>query len=334
MNHDNRPLFSVIVPVYKVEKYLHQCVDSILAQTFADFEVILVDDGSPDNSDAICDEYAAKDPRVKVIHKENGGTLLARWAGYQIATGAYIVHVDSDDYIAPELLAMAEEKIRLYGAEAVLFGYSYFDACNHQSFPQPVAAGLYAGSRIETIRANLFIGADLGRPVHNNLWAVIICREKLEANAAMTPKALYRGEDLATVVPALAQCQTVYVLEGCPYYYRITPGSITNTHHGDELDQALLLAAYFLERMGETYHQKLDTYILRECANHLSFYRENWHEYRQETLKMRNYRFRAPVRTKLLGAHTGFFDCVVFLLLRLRMFHLLWLVWWIRRKKL
>lgn len=334
MNQENRPLFSVIVPVYKVEKYLHQCVDSILAQTFTDFEVILVDDGSPDNCGAICDEYAAKDSRVKVIHKENGGTLLARWDGYQIATGAYIAHVDSDDYIAPELLAMAEEKIHLHGAEAVLYGYSYFDACNQQNFHQPVAAGLYAGSQIETIRANLFIGADLGRPVHNNLWAVIICREKLETNAAMTPKALYRGEDLATVVPALAACCTVYVLADCPYYYRITPGSIMNTHHGDELDQALLLAEYLQERMGETYYQKLDTYVLRECANHLSFYRKNWQEYRRETLKMRNYRFHAPIRTRLLGVHTGFLDCVVFLLLRLRMFHLLWLVWWIRRKML
>ncbi|MDT6814838.1 glycosyltransferase, partial [Enterococcus faecium] len=90
---------SIIVPVYKVEKYLRKCVDSILAQTFTDFEVILVDDGSPDNSGKICDEYAEKDNRVRVIHKENGGLSSARNAGIDVARGKYLGFVDSDDYI-------------------------------------------------------------------------------------------------------------------------------------------------------------------------------------------------------------------------------------------
>ncbi|KAF3371822.1 glycosyl transferase family 2, partial [Enterococcus faecium] len=89
---------SIIVPVYKVEKYLRKCVDSILAQTFTDFEVILVDDGSPDNSGKICDEYAEKDNRVRVIHKENGGLSSARNAGIDVARGKYLGFVDSDDY--------------------------------------------------------------------------------------------------------------------------------------------------------------------------------------------------------------------------------------------
>ena len=86
---------SIIVPVYKVEKYLRKCVDSILAQTFTDFEVILVDDGSPDNSGKICDEYAEKDNRVRVIHKENGGLSSARNAGIDVARGKYLGFVDS-----------------------------------------------------------------------------------------------------------------------------------------------------------------------------------------------------------------------------------------------
>lgn len=90
---------SIIVPVYNVEKYLNKCVDSILKQTFGDFELILVDDGSPDNSGAICDQYAEEDSRVKVIHKENGGLSDARNAGIEIAKGNYIGFVDSDDYI-------------------------------------------------------------------------------------------------------------------------------------------------------------------------------------------------------------------------------------------
>lgn len=95
---------SIIVPVYKAEKYLHRCVDSILAQTFTDWECILVDDGSPDGSGAICDEYAAKDARIQVIHKENGGVSSARNAGMDNATGEWITFIDSDDYVATDYL--------------------------------------------------------------------------------------------------------------------------------------------------------------------------------------------------------------------------------------
>ena len=94
------PQISVIVPVYNVEKYIHRCVDSILAQTFKDFELILVDDGSPDNCGAICDEYAKKDPRIHVIHKPNGGLSSARNAGLNVSCGRYIMFCDSDDYVA------------------------------------------------------------------------------------------------------------------------------------------------------------------------------------------------------------------------------------------
>ena len=85
--------FSVIVPIYKVEAYLPRCVDSILAQSFPDFEVILVDDGSPDRCGELCDQYRARDPRVRVIHKENGGLVSARQAGMSVASGDYIVHL-------------------------------------------------------------------------------------------------------------------------------------------------------------------------------------------------------------------------------------------------
>ncbi len=94
-----KPLLSVIVPVYNAEKYLRRCIESILNQTLSDLELILVDDGSPDNSGSICDEYAKKDDRVKVIHKENGGAASARNAGLDLAEGKYIGFCDSDDYV-------------------------------------------------------------------------------------------------------------------------------------------------------------------------------------------------------------------------------------------
>ncbi|MBR4889950.1 MAG: glycosyltransferase [Clostridia bacterium] len=93
------PKISVIVPVYNTEKYLHRCIDSILSQTFTDFELLLIDDGSKDSSGAICDEYAAKDSRVRVFHKENGGVTVARALGVSMSKARYITFVDSDDYL-------------------------------------------------------------------------------------------------------------------------------------------------------------------------------------------------------------------------------------------
>ena len=98
------PLISVIVPVYKVETYLPTCVDSILSQTFSDFELILVDDGSPDACGAMCDGYAREDSRIRVIHQKNGGLSAARNTGLDIAKGEYVTFVDSDDVIAPDCL--------------------------------------------------------------------------------------------------------------------------------------------------------------------------------------------------------------------------------------
>lgn len=101
---NKRPTVSVIVPVYRAEEYLNRCVDSILAQTFTDFEVILVDDGSPDHCGEICDDYARRDPRVRVFHKENGGVSSARNVGLNHACGEWIAFVDADDWILPHYL--------------------------------------------------------------------------------------------------------------------------------------------------------------------------------------------------------------------------------------
>ena len=114
----NQPLISVIVPCYNVEQYLPKCIDSILSQTYRSLEVWLVDDGSPDRCGEICDEYARKDSRVKVIHKENGGLADARNVALDVMTGEYVVCVDSDDYISPTHIEGLYRLIEKYGADA------------------------------------------------------------------------------------------------------------------------------------------------------------------------------------------------------------------------
>ena len=123
----NRPEISVIVPVYRVEKYLNDCIDSILAQTFADFELILVDDGSPDSCPALCDAAAAKDSRIRVIHQNNRGLSGARYAGLDAAEGEWIAFVESDDTITPDFCEKLYAAVHDTGAQMVVCNYRQVD---------------------------------------------------------------------------------------------------------------------------------------------------------------------------------------------------------------
>ena len=128
MTEQKRPEISIIVPVYKVEKYLNECIDSILAQTFTDFELILVDDGSPDNCPALCDAAAAKDSRIRVIHKPNGGVSTARNAGLAAAQGNWIGFVDSDDVIDKTYYEKLYRAAKQSGAEIAASNILYANA--------------------------------------------------------------------------------------------------------------------------------------------------------------------------------------------------------------
>lgn len=127
MNTPYKDLISVIVPVYKVERYLCRCVDSIIAQTYTNLQIILVDDGSPDGSGAICDDYAAKDSRITVIHKKNGGLSDARNEGLVAACGSYIGFVDSDDYIAVDMYEKLYKAIVACNADMSVCNFRYVD---------------------------------------------------------------------------------------------------------------------------------------------------------------------------------------------------------------
>ena len=138
------PELSIIVPVYKVEKYLPRCIDSILAQTFGDFELILIDDGSPDGCGRICDEYARKDKRIVVIHQKNMGVSAARNAGLDIARGRYIGFVDSDDWIEPQMYEVMMDAIRENGADMAVCGVRYADEDGKFTRADRLSEGVYS----------------------------------------------------------------------------------------------------------------------------------------------------------------------------------------------
>lgn len=122
--NENMPKVSIIVPVYKAEKYLNRCIDSIIAQTFTDWELLLIDDGSPDRSGDICDEYAKKDIRIRVFHKKNGGVSSARNLGLYNVQGEYVTFVDSDDWIDVNTLNVCFSQIEIYDLDILQFSYT------------------------------------------------------------------------------------------------------------------------------------------------------------------------------------------------------------------
>lgn len=137
-------LISIIVPVYKVEKYLNRCIDSILNQTYTNFECILVDDGSPDNCPTICDEYSKIDSRIKVIHKSNGGLSSARNAGLDICQGEYVCFIDSDDWIADNYLKELYNSIKTYNADIAICGMVTIDENNNIVQPTELSNNIFS----------------------------------------------------------------------------------------------------------------------------------------------------------------------------------------------
>ena len=234
----SNPFFSVIVPVYNVEKYLAECIESILNQTFADFELILVDDGSTDNSPQICDGYAGKDQRIKVVHKRNGGHTSARKAGATIATGEYVVTVDSDDWIAKDLLKLLYDTVNKGSLDAVC--YNYYTAgdklVQHKS---KYAEGLYTENDIERIKEGFLYDSEVaglnGGTVPYSIWTKAVKRNLYWDCQQLVPDDISKGEDLIFSLNLFERCDSIYMLDYFGYYYRTNQASIVHNYSIDDI---------------------------------------------------------------------------------------------------
>ena len=142
-------LISIIIPVYKVEKYLNKCIDSVIGQTYKNLEIILVDDGSPDNCPRICNEYASIDKRAIVIHKENGGLSSARNAGLDIAKGEYIFFLDSDDYIAENTIERLYKALVLEKADIAIGNMTKINMLNKEEYKTSIDIKLFDFNNID-----------------------------------------------------------------------------------------------------------------------------------------------------------------------------------------
>ncbi len=235
------PTISVIVPIYKVEAYLRRCVDSILAQTFTDFELFLVDDGSPDRCGDICEEYAKIDSRIRVIHKENGGLSDARNAALDVATGEYITFIDSDDWVAPNHLESMLTALQKHDADMAI--------CN---FPKVYEDGheepMYCPSNTVRLLNGENIFDTILQPVAwNKLYKASIFR-----TLRYPVGKLY--EDVFIYHDVLAQVnRAVYTGQGT-YFYFLRQGSIMRTAYTPrfmDIVEACYLRSKALDCMGQ-----------------------------------------------------------------------------------
>ena len=220
--------FSVIVPIYKVEKYLSRCIDSVLSQSFADFELILVDDGSPDNCPLICDRYAETDERIKVIHKENGGLVSARQSGICNAEGDYVFNLDGDDAILPDALESAYKIICETNADIVSFSYkTYVDGETGDVVEDLAEEGLYHKADMEKhIYPNLLSNKNM-KNLFYFLWGKAIKRELATKYQFAVNREISLGEDVSCTMPCYLDAESVYMSKKAVYLYTIRNDSIS-----------------------------------------------------------------------------------------------------------
>lgn len=231
-------LFSVIVPIYNIEKYIRRCIDSVLEQSFTDFELILVDDGSPDNCPLICDEYAKRDSRIKVIHKENGGLVSARQAGIRVACGDYIFNLDGDDSICSNALASAQKIISDTNADIVSFSYKYcINGKIGDIVEDAVPEGLYNKAQIEEYIYPKLLSDKNMEHIFYYLWGKAIKRELVLKHQLNVNPAISLGEDLSCVVPCYLDAQTVYMSKKAIYLYTIRNDSISTDFKTEQITQ-------------------------------------------------------------------------------------------------
>lgn len=233
---------SVIVPIYKVEKYIRECVESIIGQSYENLEIILVDDGSPDNCPAICDEYAKSDNRVKVVHKNNGGLMSARQAGLEVAVGDYVTFVDGDDSIEPDMYARFADAIGKYSPDMALCEFYYSFSDRKEPSKQHLEKEFYTKAEMEAeiYPAMLFSGEYYEFGVMPCCWSKLFKRELLERHLYSVDQRIKMGEDAAFTYPCLLEAESLAYISAPLYNYRQENASMSNSYDANMADTILI----------------------------------------------------------------------------------------------
>lgn len=274
---DSMPKLSVIVPVYNTEKYLRECIDSILAQTFTDFELILVDDGSTDGSGAICDEYAGKDNRIRVIHQENGGVTVARRKGVCCACGEYITFVDSDDWLHKDMYNIMTANLV---ADIVICGI--IKARNNGIYDVNciIPTGTYDKESLhESVYPIMLFDYDHDRPgIHPSLCNKLIRSQIIHDVINNVDDSITYGEDALCSFPCMLDAELIDVIDQGLYYYRDNLESVSNVYNSRMFPMMISLGTEFkrlFTARNVDLHSQLAGYIARhslECIRNNLLY--------------------------------------------------------------
>lgn len=270
------PLISVIVPIYKIDQYLGICIESILNQTYNNLEIILVDDGSPDRCPEICDLYARKDSRIKVIHKQNGGLVSARKAGILASRGVYIGYVDGDDWVGPGFYHALYSSISESGADVAIAGFSRDLFTSKKNILNAVSSGVYEGKSLDAVKKIMISYGDFFcHGITTYLWNKLFRRKVILQHQLNIDERITIGEDAATTYNAIMDSKKIVITDNCAYHYRQREDSMLKStlKYEEEYLKVKYLHDYMVKTFSvwpEEYHLKqqtndfiLSTYIIR-----------------------------------------------------------------------
>ena len=251
-------LISIIVPVYKVEQYLERCLNSLLNQTYENIEIILIDDGSPDNCPSICDEYYKRDNRIKVIHKENAGLGMARNSGLEIASGEYIAFVDSDDYVTENMCEILYAEATKYSADVVYGGVHYLNHAKNKRKNIESSKMVWKGEKevreflLDIIGTKPSFKSDT--IIEVSVWKALFKKTMFDTyNIKFVSEREYISEDVIFDIDFLQFANCVVVIPDVVYYYTDNPYSLSKVFRPDRFQQVLVLYHEMIRRLRKIY---------------------------------------------------------------------------------
>ncbi len=244
--------FSIIVPIYKVEKYLKKCLDSIQNQSYQEFEVILVDDGSPDNAPLICDAYAESDSRFCVIHKRNEGLVRARKTGVARAKGKYIIFVDGDDWIDKQMLEQLYHTLRNDTVDIVALGFWQEFGQKKLAVSNVIKPGRYEKNELNSqvyphMLCMGLAGNIMQFGIFPSVWSKVFNRELIVAIIDKIDDRITMGEDAACTYPCLFHANSLLILDEKFYHYRYVASSMSQKYDRRYFEKIDFLFQYFDE---------------------------------------------------------------------------------------
>lgn len=247
-------MISIIVPVYNVEKYLNQCVDSLLAQTYKDFEIILVDDGSTDSSGVVCDNYEKNNPNIRVIHKENQGLGLARNTGLQHASGEYVTFIDSDDYANEHLLEDLYKGIIEEDVDVCIGGFKKITDSGNVLYEEKYDVQYFNQNKRTNDAFIRMLGSSPNKhdSIRMSVWNVLYKLSIIKANNILFPSERELiSEDIIFDFYYYQYVRKCKLLNNSNYYYRTNPESLTMSYKKDRFAKTLILYNHLVKLMEE-----------------------------------------------------------------------------------